>query len=141
MNKQYLVMEYDGSAFHALHNRNDYDIRLLDKFIMDRNPLEIEKECMNRKLESDDGFAARLRTAERENKELHEINQKLRNKVSYMKSTVHMEGVKCGMVSTYTRTTIDPNFVTCKRCTAKLKEAANDYPNTDIHSETTVHTV
>lgn len=132
MNNEFLVIEYAGKAFHALHNRNDYETRQIGKYILEKDPLRLIAD------QADIGTRTKLlklrEIYDRETKEhteaildldqtirlqTHEINS-LKEQIKRLTGAVHWykPNKSCTVRSIYQPlvTTLDPAFVTCENC-------------------------
>lgn len=131
MSNQYLLLKYEGSAFHAYHSKNDYNTRLLDKELLDFNPLEaMERVAV-------DNGKAKIAQLERENKLLEERNERLDRTIAAQQKRIethvkyiekitgkvhwHKPDARCSTQNVYSPlvTTVDPDDVTCQSCRKK----------------------
>jgi len=127
MNGKYLLMEYRESAMSAYINRNNYDDGLLEKTLMEIDPSEayrelesLKKLLLNPKVDCSEArhrqkiIALKQDVLDRDN-----IIMKLRKQVMHKGQEIHSSVIPCGsMQPRYgeRRTTIDNNFLTCKKC-------------------------
>lgn len=131
MNNQYLLLKYQGSAFHAYHSKNDYNTRLLDKELLDFNPLEAMERVA---LDNDKARVAQLTKQLDDAKfkiealeaQVSTQEKRIESHVKYIEKitgTVHWHrpSASCNTQNIYSPlvTTVDPNDVTCQSCRKK----------------------
>jgi hypothetical protein len=142
MRGRFLVLEYENSATMAYINRNDFNSdRIVERFIMDKSPIETAKEygLMKHKLESEldakyktridkliSEQQARLGVLSTQIEKQKGLIGRLRDKI-YSQGVIHAEGKyskMCRPTFYGFRKTIDFSFVTCKKCLEALDKEA-----------------